>query len=88
MHQLRIPLQLRQSDAGHDVGHVAFVVRSDDIVLPCAELGLGESILALTVQGQQLQLLVDGLTVESVVRTPGKSTSLGSSQILHGMEGE
>ena len=48
----RITLQLRKADPGHDIRHVAFEIRSDDIILPGAELRLGQSVLALSVKRQ------------------------------------
>ena len=50
-----ITLQLSQANASHDVGHVALVPRANHVVFPGAQLGLGQCVLVLSVQGVQLR---------------------------------
>ena len=84
----RITLQLRQSDPGHNVRHVAFEIGRDDIVLPSAELRLGQSVLTLSMKRQQLELLVEPFVIDTGNRTPRKRPAFGRREVLDGMERE
>lgn len=65
--QFGVALHLSQSQGGHDVGHVALVPGSYDVVFPGAELGLGQCVLVLPVEGEKLRdavkQLVPGLAL-------------------------
>ena len=84
----RVPVQLLQADGGHDVGHVAFVPGADDVVFPGADLGFGQGVLALAVEGEQLVELIDLGIVYALNGFPGAGAALRGGEVLHGMEGE
>ena len=50
-----IATQLSQANTGHDVRHIALIPRTYHIILPSAQLSLGQSILILPMQAQQLR---------------------------------
>ena len=86
--QTGITLELRQADARHDVGHIAFVIGRDDVVLPRAELGLGQGVFVLAVERQQLEQLVKGFVVDAVAVAPGEGAAFGRGEVLHGVDRE
>ena len=61
LQHLGIALQLHQANGSHDIGHVALIPRPDDVVFPSAELRLGQSVLVLSMQGEQLRQSVEQL---------------------------
>ena len=88
LQQAGIALQLLQTYGGHDVRHVALIPRPHDVVLPRPQLGLGQSVLGLSVEAQQLIAVVQLLVVKTRQRAPRRCTALGGSEVLHGVEGE
>ena len=88
MKQFGITSNLHQSDGSRYVRHVALVVRSHDIILPCAQLCLCQRILALSVERQELILLIQPLVVNALYRPPSDGTTLSRRQVLHRMERE
>lgn len=81
-----VTFQLYQSDTGHDICHVAFEIRSDNIVLPCTELCFGQCILILAVKGQKLKLLVKPFVVDSRNRAPSQCSTFCCGEIFYRME--
>ena len=78
----RISLQLLQADRRHDVGHVALIERRYDIVLPRTQLGFRQRILALSVQAQELEPVIDLIVVDSINVLPGSGAALTGSEVL------
>lgn len=73
---------------GEGIRHIAFIGGVDDVVLPLAELCLGQRVLVLAVQGQQHQLAVDIIAVQPRRGPPDDGAALGGGQVLHGVEAE
>jgi len=85
---IRISIELCQSDRGHDIGHVAFIVGCDDIVFPGTRFVFRKRVLGLPVEGEKHVLLIDRLTVEAVDIAPYGTASFGGGQILDRVEGQ
>ena len=86
--QSGITLHLHQTDSSHDIRHVAFVIGSDDVILPPAELCFRQSIFALSMQRHQLKLFIKPLVRYTRNRPPSQRPSLRSREILDGMKRE
>ena len=83
-----VAVELAKPDGGHDVRHVALVPGSDDVVFPGAELGLGEGVLALAVEREQLVGVVDFRVVDAGDGSPGRGAALGGGEVLDRVERE
>ncbi len=75
LQQAGIALQLLQTYGGHDVRHVALIPRPHDVVFPRPQLGLGQSVLGLAVEAQQLIVMVQFLVVKTRQRAPRRCTA-------------
>ena len=77
-----------QPDTGHNVCHVAFVSRRNDVVLPGSQLRFGQGVLTLAMQRKELELFVKPFVVDAGNITPRKGPAFGRSEVFNGMEGE
>ena len=84
----RITLHLCQTNGCHDIRHVAFEPWADDIIFPSTQLRFSQGILRLTMQRQQLQLMVNLFIINARNSFPSQRTALSSSKILYCMEAE
>ena len=82
LHQAFVAIELLEADGGHDVGHVALVPGSDDVVLPGAHLGLCQGVLALAVEAVELVLVVHLLVVDAGDIPPGGGAALGCGEVF------
>ena len=85
---LLIAPELRQTDGGEHVGHVALILRVHHVVLPGGALVLGEGVLGLTVEGHEHVVLIQQVAVHAGDLAPGCRAALGGGHILDGMEAE
>lgn len=88
LQQLGVALELYQPDTGHNVCHVAFVSRRNDVVLPGSQLRFGQGVLTLAMQRKELELFVKPFVVDAGNITPRKGPAFGRSEVFNGMEGE
>ena len=88
LQQSFISIQLYQSHSRHNICHIAFVITALYIIFPCPQLGFGQGILILSMQRQQLILLVQVIILNAVNMTPSGTTTLCGSKILDSMKGK
>ena len=85
-HIFVVTLDLDQAHGSLDIGHVTFVTCFNNIVLPVADLVLGQGILGLPMQRFDVQPLVDLQVVERFRKVEANSSTLGCRKVFHCME--
>ena len=88
LQDMRIPLKLRQPERRRHIGHIALVPQPHDIVFPVARTGFGKRVFGLSVQAEQLELMVKRLAVNRRREHPGNRAALGGCEILDRVETE
>ena len=83
-----IALHLHQAQSSCHVGHITLVPGANNVILPSTQLGLCQGILGLTMEAQQLQLLIDGFIFNTFQGAPCQSAAFRGGKVLHRMERE
>lgn len=74
--------ELGKAYGRHDIGHVALVIGGDDVILPHTGFVFVERVLALAVEREQLQLVIDFFVVEAFACSPGQAAALAGGEVF------
>ena len=83
-----IAIQLAQSYGCHDIGHVAFIPGSNDVIFPGASFCLSQGILVLAMERQKHIELIDFAVINAFQGLPGAGSAFRRGEVLDGMERE
>ena len=83
-----VALELRQTDSGGYVRHIALIPRPDDVVFPRAKLRFGKRVFRLAVQREKLEITVNLRVVDSRKAAPHDRAAFAGRKVFNRVEGE
>ena len=78
--------QLYKSKRCHNISHIAFIIRRNNVILPRSQLCLSQSIFRLTMQRKKHKLFVNFFIIYSVNISPDCCSAFCCCKILYCMK--